>query len=137
MMQPLPFQIQTCSNTAKFVPVRVAGVENVAMEDNETTFEQLYERIDKTVAFLKSANAKDFEGKEGVEITLMQKFKFNGTLSLGRFLQEKFDADSFHPGSSYLQLYATPNFYFHESMAYAILRKEGVPVGKLDFLGEI
>ena len=61
--------------------------------------------------------AKAFEGVEGKEVELMGKFKFTGV--------------------SYLQEFATPNFFFHETMAYAILRKAGVPVGKWDFLGSL
>lgn len=135
----MPFQIQTCSNTAKFAVVRVAGAENQVMEDTETTFEQLYERIEKTVAILKGANAKDFEGKEGVEVTVMEKYKFTGTffLLIHQICSGEAEADLPFPGLSYLQTYVTPNFYFHESMAYAILRKEGVPLGKLDYLGSI
>ncbi|KAK4539243.1 hypothetical protein LTR36_000871, partial [Oleoguttula mirabilis] len=113
----IAFQIQRCSNAAKFAAVRVAGVANEVMEDDEATFAQLYARIDKTVAFLQGVPAESFTGTEETEVVLkgpVQEHKFSG---LG-----------------YVQQYALPNFFFHESMAYAILRKEGVPVGKLDFL---
>ncbi|KAK5124452.1 hypothetical protein LTR85_001669 [Meristemomyces frigidus] len=109
--------VQMCSNLSKFVAVRVAGVANEAMEDDETTFEQLYARIDKTIAFLQKVEAKDFEGKEEVEVVVK-----------GRSQEWKFT------GLSYVQQWVLPNFFFHESMAYAILRNQGVPVGKLDYL---
>ncbi|KAK5135724.1 hypothetical protein LTR08_004710 [Meristemomyces frigidus] len=114
-MKPLPFQIQTCSNTAKFVAVRLGGLENEVWADDETTFEQLYERIAKTVVFLKKTDAKAFAGAESKELTLFGKFELTGM--------------------SYLQTFATPNFFFHMTMAYAVLRKAGAPVGKFDFLG--
>jgi hypothetical protein len=121
-MNPLTYQIQTCSNSAKGVLTRVAGLEEVKMEDNETTFEQLYTRIDKTLEILKAAEEKQsaFEGKEESEVVMKipgREFKFTGT--------------------TYLTTFALPNFFFHETTAYAILRKEGVPVGKMDFLGVI
>lgn len=121
-MKDLTFQIQTCSNTAKGICHRVGGFEEVKMEDNETTFEQLYNRIDRTLEVLKQAEAKPeaFAGKEESEVVMKageREFKFTG---LG-----------------YVQKFALGNFFFHETTAYNILRKEGVPVGKMDFLGQI
>jgi hypothetical protein len=113
-MRSLPFQIQTASNSAKNALVRVASVEAVPMDDNETTFEQLYQRIERTIKLLEDVDEKVFEGKENAEVE-MRGMKFTG--------------------QSYLLLFAIPNFYFHVMAAYAILRKEGVPVGKQDFLG--
>lgn len=86
------------------------------MEDNETTFEQFYKRLEKTIDVLKGAKREDFEGKEDAEVSMLNgKFKFSGL--------------------TYVQSYGLPNFFFHVTTAYAILRKEGVPVGKLDYLG--
>jgi len=118
-MHPLSFQIQTISNAAKLATVRVAGIENDPWDDNETTFAQLYERIDKTIAFLKKAKPEDFEGKDDAEVVMKTgsgEFKFTSL--------------------SYLQNFAIPNFFFHHMAAYSILRKEGVPVGKWDYLGK-
>ncbi|KAK5116925.1 hypothetical protein LTR62_006646 [Meristemomyces frigidus] len=117
-MKPLPFQIQSASNTAKLSSVRCASIPNDPWEDTETTFPQLHERIAKTIAFVKSVDAQKFEGVEGNAVVM----KLPST-------ELKFTA------LSYLQTFALPNFFFHSSMAYAILRKEGVPVGKMDFLG--
>ncbi|KAK0249047.1 hypothetical protein LTR91_001033 [Friedmanniomyces endolithicus] len=114
-MKPFPFQIQTISNTAKFVAVRVGGLENEPWEDNETTFAQLHERLEKTLAFLKKAKPEQFEGKDDAEVTMKagtNEFKFTSL--------------------SYLQVFAIPNFFFHHMAAYAILRNQGVPVGKFD-----
>ena len=114
-MAALPFQIQSMSNTAKFIPVRVAGAENLPMEDNEKTFEELQARISKTIEYLNSVKREDFDGKEDVEVTVRD---------------NKFSA------INYLTTFAVPNFYFHAATAYGILRMKGVDVGKKDFLGK-
>lgn len=121
-MLPLVFQVQTCSNTAKAVLPRLAGIETAEMEDKEQTFEDLHARIQKTVDILKSAEGKQdaFAGKEDQEVKFMAgpyELKFTGL--------------------TYLQNFVLPNFFFHETTLYAILRKEGAPVGKMDFLGKV
>ena len=113
-MHPLPFQIQTACNTAKFLVVRIGGIENVSMPDDETTFPQLQVRITRTVEFLNGVKREDMEGKESAEVT---------------FHNRKFT------GLSYATSFAIPNFYFHVVAAYTILRSKGVPVGKMDYLG--
>jgi len=114
-MNPFSFQIQTACNTPKNLLKRVAGVELPAVEDNETTFKQLQERLEKAVEMLEGVDAKALDGKEDEEVEFL-KWKFTG--------------------ESYLLTFAIPNFYFHVSTAYGILRKEGVPIGKLDFIGD-
>nr|OQO30294.1 hypothetical protein B0A51_03120 [Rachicladosporium sp. CCFEE 5018] len=116
-MHPLLFQIRSCSDTAKGVLVRLAGHEPVVMEDNEQTFAELYARIDKTLALFDDVKPEEFEGKEGIEVVIKRRLGDFKTTGLGL-----------------LQQFALPNFYFHEGMAYALLRKEGVQIGKLDFL---
>ena len=121
-MNPLSFQIQICSNTAKGICHRVAGLPEVPMADDETTLEQLYTRINRTLEVLREAEGKKeaFEGKEGSEVVMKaggKEWKFTG---LG-----------------YLQEFALANFWFHMVTAYNILRKEGVPVGKMDYLGAL
>ncbi|EAW12384.1 DUF1993 domain-containing protein [Aspergillus clavatus NRRL 1] len=116
-MRPLTFQIQTCSNTAKASVVRLTGVDNVSMDDNETTFEQLYARIDKTIDFVKGVDPKLFEGKDHVEF------------------QTKLGPNELtFTGESYVNRFGLPNFFFHLNIAYAILRQKGVPIGKMDYL---
>ncbi len=113
-MNELPFQIQTASNTAKFLSVRVGGVQNEPWDDNEKTFDELQARITKTLKFLENVKREDFEGKEGVEITVREK-KYNGL--------------------SYVNEFALPYFFFHAVTAYDILRMKGVDIGKADWLG--
>ncbi len=113
-MKPFPFQIQTASNSAKFLAVRVSGIPNEPWEDNEQTFVELQARITKTIDFIEAIKREEFDGKEGTEVF---------------FHDRKFT------GLSYTNAFALPNFYFHAVTAYDILRMKGVDVGKLDFLG--
>ena len=113
-MQPFPYQIQRISDTAKGLAVRVAKVPTEAWADDETTFEQLQARIAKTIAFLEKVDPKSMEGVDDEEVTFS-----------GRTMSAK----------DYILNAAIPNFYFHFVTAYGLLRKEGVPVGKQDYLG--
>jgi hypothetical protein len=117
-MAPLTGQIQRASDTAKFVAVRLGGIENVPMEDDESSFADLYARIDRTVAFLQALPADAMDGKEGAEVVLK-----SGGQSVT------------FTGREYLLAFAIPNFFFHVTTAYALLRHKGVPVGKMDYLG--
>jgi len=117
-MAALPFQIQRASDTAKGCAVRVGKAEPVPMEDNETTFPELQSRIAKTIEILEKVNPESMDGMEDAEVVL----KIGG-------------GDKKVTGRLYVLKYAIPNFYFHLCMAYAILRKEGVQVGKSDYLG--
>ena len=117
-MAPLTGQIQRASDTAKFTAIRVAQVENVSMADTETSFDELQAQIAATVAFLEKVPAKAIEERETAEIVL----------KLGP-LSKTFTAPE------YLLVFALPNFFFHITTAYDILRYKGVPVGKLDFIG--
>ena len=119
-MAPLTGQVQRASDAAKFTVVRVGGVENVAMADDETTFAALRERIAKTVAFLEAVPRDAIDGKEDAPVKLTTP-------------RATFD----FTGRSYVQNFVLPNFYFHMTTAYGILRHKGVPIGKLDFLGGI
>ncbi|KAF1985321.1 hypothetical protein K402DRAFT_395016 [Aulographum hederae CBS 113979] len=116
-MKPLVYQIQRISDTAKGVVQRVAGAEAVSMPDDEVTFDDLQKRIQKTLDVLNSVKESDFEGKEDDEVIMK--------LPSGEL---KFT------GYSYITGFALPNFYFHVTTAYDILRIKGVPVGKADFL---
>ncbi len=117
-MAPLTAQIQRASDTAKFVAVRVAGIENVPMADEETTFADLHMRIEKTIAILEAVEASAMDGKDETEVVLK-----TGSGSMTFTARE------------YVLGFAIPNFYFHVTTAYAILRQKGVPVGKMDYLG--
>ena len=117
-MHPLSRQIQIASDGVKGGAARLAGVETPSFPDTETTIPELKARIAKTVDFLKGLDEAKFEGSEDRTITL----KFPGN-------------ELSFPGSVYLFNFVLPNFYFHMTATYAILRHNGVPVGKMDFLG--
>lgn len=119
-MAPLTAQVQRASDSAKGTAVRVGGVANVAMEDNETSFAQLQARIAATIAFLGTVPRAAMDGREEVAVELVTPM---GTFPF--------------TGQSYVLSFATPNFYFHITTAYALLRMHGVPVGKLDYLGGV
>ncbi|TPG55007.1 DUF1993 domain-containing protein [Sphingomonas glacialis] len=119
-MAPLISQIQRVSDSAKGTAVRLGGVENVVMADEEKTFADLHARIAKTIAFLKTVPRDAIDGKEEAQVTLQtprQTFDFTGL--------------------SFVQTFVLPNFYFHMTTAYGLLRMKGVPLGKLDYLGGI
>ncbi len=116
-MLPLPKQIQLVSDTSKGAVARLAGVENPPMADTETSFAELKERIAKTVAFIESIDPAKFEGGVDREITV----------ALPTF-------DLKWKGADYLRQFALPNFYFHVTVLYAILRNKGVSIGKQDYL---
>jgi hypothetical protein len=119
-MHPLSRQVQIACDTAKGAGGRLAGVEIPKHEDTETTLPELKARIAKTLDFLKTITPEKMSGDESRTIEI--KFP-NGSW--------KFTA------LSYLNDFVLPNFYFHDSMVYALLRKSGVEIGKGDFLGAI
>ena len=117
-MFPLTRQVQIAADFGKGPVARLAGVEVPKYEDNETTFAELAARIDKTLAFIGTFKPEQIDGQENRDIEL--------TIA-GKPLLLK--------GQPYLLHYALPNLYFHMAMAYAILRHNGVDVGKKDFIG--
>ena len=118
-MFPLSRQVQIATDMVKGCAARLAGIEVPSYEDNETTFAELQARIAKTVAFLQSISASQIDGSEDRKITL----KF-GSKELS-FL-----------GQAYLLDFVLPNFHFHLTTAYAILRHNGVEIGKKDYTGD-
>jgi hypothetical protein len=117
-MKPLTAQYQFASDSAKNAIARLAGIEPPAMPDTETTFADLRERCDKTIAFIESVEPAKFEGAETRDIEL----KFPNGMGYR------------WKGADYLRDFALPNFYFHATTAYAILRAQGVSLGKPDYL---
>jgi hypothetical protein len=117
-MLPLTGQIQRASDTARFVAVRVAGAEPVAMADEEKTFDDMLARIAATVDYLKKVGAASFDGTEDKDVVVKTRSR-----------------ELHFTGTSYILQFALPNFYFHVATAYGILRHKGVPVGKMDYLG--
>ncbi|HVK42450.1 MAG TPA: DUF1993 family protein [Phenylobacterium sp.] len=119
-MFPFTRQVQIATDFAKGGAARLAGVEFPAYEDSETSFEELKARVDKTIAFLRTLEAGAVDGSEERDITLVRR----GETSIVK-------------GQAYLLEQAMPNFYFHLTTAYAILRHNGVEVGKRNFLGTV
>jgi hypothetical protein len=120
-MFALARQIQIVTDQAKNGSARLAGIEPPRFEDTETTIEQLKTRLEKTVAFLKTLDRNQIDASADREITFPL-----GPHKKGRM-----------KGHDYLNHFVLPNFYFHLTVAYAILRHCGVEIGKLDFLGAI
>jgi uncharacterized protein len=119
-MLPLSAQIQIACDTAKGAAARLAGVEVPKHEDTEATLAELKARVAKTLDFIKTIKSEQLQGAETREIVL----KFPQTTL-------KFT------GINYLTNFVLPNFFFHVTTAYALLRKNGVDLGKRDFLGPI
>jgi len=117
-MLPLVRQVQIATDMCKNGIARLAGVEPVPFPDEETTFAELYARIDRALTVLQSFDAVQIDGSEGRPVSFMT--RANGEM--------KFD------GQGYLLGFVLPNLYFHSSIIYALLREAGVPLGKADFL---
>ncbi|MDO8251215.1 MAG: DUF1993 domain-containing protein [Rhodoferax sp.] len=118
-MFPLLRQVQVATDFAKSVSARLAGVEVPKLEDNEQSFADLQARINTVLAFLDGLPVDNFEGAASREIVTQA-----GTPKEKRFT-----------GQSYLFNYGLPHFFFHTTTAYAILRHNGVEVGKKDYIG--
>jgi uncharacterized protein len=119
-MHPLSRQVQIACDTAKGAAARLAGIEVPKHEDTEKTLPELKARIAKTLDFLKSVSAAQLKDAESRSIEL------------------KFPSGSWKfTAVGYLTDFVLPNFYFHESMVYALLRKNGIEIGKGDYLGNI
>jgi hypothetical protein len=117
-MLPLTRQIQIMTDQAKGCASRLAGQEPPKWADDERTFADLHARVAKTIAHLKTFKPEQFEGAET------------------RAIEIKFPNATFNfTGKDYLLTFVIPNFYFHYTTAYAILRHNGVPIGKGDVLG--
>jgi hypothetical protein len=116
-MLPFTRQVQIASDTAKGAGARLANVENPKFDDDETTFAELHARLDKTVAFLDSLTEAQFEGADTRTVTLPLR---GGPREF--------------TGADYLTTWAQPNFFFHVTTAYALLRHGGVDIGKSDYL---
>jgi hypothetical protein len=117
-MLPLAKQVQIASDNAKGCAARLAGVEPPKYEDNEASFAELAARIEKTVAYLNVFKPEQIDGSEARPIVLKLR-----------------DRSLEYVGVSYLLGYVLPNFFFHVTTAYNILRHNGVEIGKQDYLG--
>ncbi|KRA40109.1 DUF1993 domain-containing protein [Pseudoxanthomonas sp. Root630] len=118
-MLPLVRQVQIATDTAKFAVARLTATESPRFEDVETTFDELYARLDAVSAYLRTFDEAALQGSEDRIITLT-------TRTRGELV---FD------GRDYLFGFVLPNLFFHVTTAYGILRHNGVSLGKLDYLG--
>ena len=117
-MLPMIKQVQIATDQAKGCAARLAGIDIPKFEDNETTFDELQARIVKTISFLDSLKASQIDGSETRDIVL-----------------QLHDTKLEFKGKEYLINWVLPNFYFHVTTTYAILRHNGLDIGKKDFLG--
>ncbi|GAB3509521.1 DUF1993 domain-containing protein [Pseudoxanthomonas daejeonensis] len=117
-MRPLLNQVQMATDTAKNGAARLAGVEAPVFVDDESDFAGLYARIDRAIAYLREFAPAQIDGSETRPV----------------LLRTPRGEHSFE-GLGYLTGFALPNLYFHVTTAYAVLRHNGVPLGKLDYLG--
>lgn len=120
-MLPLARQFQIVSDTSKGAAARLTGTEAPAMADTEASFAELKERCDKTIGYLQSVDPAALNAGADREIVLT--FPSGGGMRLD--------------GTTYLTGFVLPNFYFHASVAYAILRAQGVEIGKFDYLAHL
>ena len=117
-MLPMARQVQIACDTAKGVVARLAGIEIPAYEDNEKTLAELKARIAKTIAFIQTVKQAQIDGTEDKAI-----------------VTKRGDKETHYKGMQFLLGHAVPNFYFHVTTTYNILRHNGVEIGKRDFLG--
>ena len=117
-MLPMTAQVQIACDAAKGVVARLSGVENPPFEDNEKTLAELIARVAKTIAFIQSVPADKIDGTEDKDIVI-----------------KRGEKETHYKGMQFLLGHAVPNFYFHVTTTYNILRHNGVEIGKRDFLG--
>ena len=118
-MFPLVRQVQIACDFAKSVPARLAGAEVPAYEDTEQSFAELQARIAKTLEFIDALDASAFDGSEHRQILLRPGTPKERAIG----------------GQAYLLNYGLPQFFFHVTTTYALLRHNGVEIGKKDFMG--
>ncbi len=118
-MFPLKKQVQIATDNAKGAAARLCGLEPLKLEDTETTVAELIARIDTVIAHLQGFKQEQFDGAADVRVTL------------------SYIPGQYQTGKDYLLNFALPNFFFHMSMVYALLRAQGVQIGKTDFLGPL
>jgi hypothetical protein len=117
-MLPLKSQVQIACDAAKGVVARLAGIEIPVFDDTETTLLELKTRVLKTIAFIETITPVQIDGTEDKEI-----------------ITRRGEKETRYTGMQFLLGHAIPNVYFHVTTAYAILRHNGVEIGKRDFLG--
>lgn len=118
-MYPLSKQVQIASDVSRRGIARLAGVEAPAMEDNETTFPELIDRLQKSIDYLQTFSEEQINGSAARDIQV--------PMGDGKSITLK--------GWPFLTFFVLPNVYFHVTTTYDILRHNGVEIGKIDYLG--
>jgi hypothetical protein len=118
-MLPLTRQVQIATDMAKNGCARLAGVEPLKFEDNESSFEELHKRIERAIEYIKGFKPDQIDGSETRAVTIKT-----------RTGEQHFE------GQGYLLHFVIPNLFFHCTTAYAILREAGADLGKTDFIGK-
>jgi len=119
-MLPMTKQVQIACDTAKGLVARLSGIEIPVYEDKEKTLPELQARIAKTLAFIQNVTPAQIDGTEEKDIVV-----------------KRGDTETHYKGQQFLLGNALPNFYFHVTTAYNILRHNGVEIGKRDYLGQV
>jgi hypothetical protein len=119
-MLPFAQQIQIACDAAKFGVARLAGVEAPKFEDTEATLDELRQRVKKTIDYVQSVPASQIDGTDDKDVTVPRR---DGSMTL--------------KGELYLKHFVLPNFFFHVTTTYALLRHNGVDLGKSDYLGAL
>jgi len=119
-MLPFTSQVHIATDFARGTCARLSGAEPPSIENDEKSIADLISRVERSIAYVKSLKPEQIDGSEGREI--VRKVRGN---------------DVKFTGQDYLLNFALPNFYFHMSMLYALLRKGGVEIGKMDFIGKV
>jgi hypothetical protein len=119
-MLTLKSQVQIACDAAKFCVARLSGTEAPKFDDNEATLADLRTRVKATIAFLESVPAAKIDGTDDKDITVPRR-----------------DAPIIMKGEAYLERFALPTFFFHVTTMYALLRHNGVEIGKRDYLGAL
>jgi hypothetical protein len=117
-MLPMTSQVQIACDSAKGVVARLAGIDIPVFEDNEKTLADLKARVAKTIAFIQTITPAQIDGTEEKDIVI-----------------KRGEKETHYKGMQFLLGHAVPNFYFHVTTTYNILRHNGVEIGKRDFLG--
>jgi hypothetical protein len=119
-MLPFTKQIQIACDAAKFCVARLTGVDSPKFEDNEASLAELRERIRKTIDYVRSVPADAIDGSDAKDIVVPRR---DGSITM--------------KGEVYLKQFVLPNFFFHVTTVYALLRHNGVDLGKSDYLGSL
>lgn len=117
-MLPFTTQVQIACDTAKYAMARLGGVDAPKFDDTEASLADLRERVHATIEFIKSVPTEKIDGSEDKDVTIPRR---TGPITM--------------KGEPYLKHYVLPNFFFHVTTAYALLRHNGVDLGKMDYLG--